>query len=63
MLKCKNDYIVLEDEEQKRIWELYDNIQEIVKTAGASDYDEAKEEISKIKEFTKELCDIIHLWN
>ena len=61
MKECSNGYICISDEEQKRIWEIYDNIEEIAKCAGGADYKDCKKEYNMLAEQMKELKNILKI--
>jgi hypothetical protein len=59
--KCSNGYICISDEEQSRIWEIYDNIEEIAKCASGADYEDCKKEFNMLAEQIKELKNILNI--
>ena len=56
-----NGYICISDEEQKRIWEIYDNIEEISKCASGADYEDCVKEFHMLAEQMKELKNILNI--
>jgi len=61
VIKCENGYTVLEDKEQSRIWEIYDNLRHLSDNFGAADYEEAVQEFEMLAEQIRELKTILQL--
>lgn len=61
MKKCANGYICISDAEQSRIWEIYDNIEEIAKCASGADYEACKKEFNMLAEQIKKLKNILNI--
>ena len=61
MIKCSNGYTVLEDKEQSRIWEIYDNLRHLSDSFSASDYEEAVQEFEMLADQLRELKAILQL--
>ena len=61
MKKCSNGYICISDDEQSRIWEIYDNIQHIAENAGGADYADCVKEFNMLVEQIKEIKNILNI--
>ena len=61
MKKCSNESVCISDEEQSRIWDIYDNIQHIAENAGGADYEDCKKEFNMLAEQMKELKNILNI--
>ena len=59
--KTTNGYICISDEEQSRIWDIYDNIQHIAENAGGADYEDCVKEFNMLAEQMKELKNILKI--
>ena len=59
--KMPNGYICISDDEQSRIWDIYDNIQQIAKNASGADYADCVKEFNMLAEQMKELKNILNI--
>ena len=59
--KMSNGYIRISDDEQSRIWDIYDNIQQIVENASGADYGDCVKEYNLLVEQIKELKNILQI--
>ena len=61
MQEYPNGYICISDEEQSRIWDIYDNIQHIAENAGGADYEDCIKEFDMLAEQMKKLKNILNI--